>query len=503
LGVLKVLRFVLFLEYICRLLFSARLVVKKEVRRRYMRKLLIVLGLAGVLASGGCMSGMRGRVVMSSMQAAVEDVAQDVSPSVVFVVVHYPAKALQRRRGFSVSYGAPKRGRKTCTGLVLDKAGHILIPWKVKADDVERIEVWVGDVEHRATLLKSSKQIGMSILKMDKPDENIRPIPAKSEILATGAWGVIVVPSGEITDYTKFTHLRMCQGIVDGYYRSYRMDRPPRNGDGAPVLSMDGKLAGMVRGGNYLVWKDYAADISELYTLALENADEVEEKDDSKEKDGWLGVSLDPINKEYARLKKMSKSSLWVTHVYTDSPAEAAGMKNGDLIIAAYGEPLRLSGYRVKSYFANKVHPEVGKKFEFTVLRDGRKLTLSGTFEEKPEPKTLKADDLGVTVQSVSDRDYVNRGLFTHTGVLVTDIRKGGAAATSSSFGHSLLGGGDVIVELDGEPTPDIDAFAKVLEKIRRENRETVLVRYYRGHTTGYAGLNLKIGKNDKKEGDK
>jgi len=58
---------------------------------------------------------------------------------------------------------------------------------------------------------------------------------------------------------------------------------------------------------------------------------------------------------------------------------------------------------------------------------------------------------------------------------------------------------GDVIMELGGRPTPTLAEFTKVLEQVRKENPGVLLVAYMRGTATGYAGLNLKIGK-EKKE---
>jgi len=56
----------------------------------------------------------------------------------------------------------------------------------------------------------------------------------------------------------------------------------------------------------------------------------------------------------------------------------------------------------------------------------------------------------------------------------------------------------DVIMEIAGEPTPTLDDFARVLDDVRRDQPDVLLVYYRRGLTTGYAGLNLKIGENGK-----
>jgi len=79
-------------------------------------------------------------------------------------------------------------------------------------------------------------------------------------------------------------------------------------------------------------------------------------------------------------------------------------------------------------------------------------------------------------------------------GVLVTNVKKGSPAGNSGSMRRSLIGKNYVITELGGVPTPDLESFTNALEKIRSEKPEVLLVRFWRGRTTGYAGLNLKIG---------
>ncbi len=467
-----------------------------------MQKIVQIIVVLSLIIAGGCVSGMRGRNSFSSMQKAVESATKNTSPSIALVVLQYPAKKSSQQRGIVISYaGATSKGRKTCTGIILDKKGHVLIPGIVKADDVERVEVWIGDTEYRARIVKSDKNLGMTIVKMDTTDESLHPLSSDTATLKTGEWSIFTLASDEKTDYQVFSHIGMCQGITAGHYRKYVMKNIPRSGNGAPVINMDGDIAGIIQSHNLLVWNDISSDINKLLLAATTEAGE--NTKDEEEKDGWFGAILTPINKEYAKLKNYSKSSLWITHVFLDSPAADAGFKCDDLITAINGQPLLFSGMRTKEYFTKILNPKVGSHFEVTILRSGKEITISGDFAEKPEPKTLKADDLGITVQSISDVDYINFNLLTRNGVLVTDVRKGGAAATSSSFRKKLIGKYDVITALDGTPTPTLEDFANVLEKIRRENNETVLIQYCRKHTTGFAGLNLKIGKNNSEKGDK
>ena len=108
----------------------------------------------------------------------------------------------------------------------------------------------------------------------------------------------------------------------------------------------------------------------------------------------------------------------------------------------------------------------------------------------------MRARDIGIEVKTITEVDAFSQNLFSTEGVLVTDVEPGSAAATSSTFRSGLLRNGDVILELDGKPTPSLDEFKKVLDGVRRKKPAVLLVYFQRGRYNGYAGLNLKIGDN-------
>jgi serine protease Do len=253
-------------------------------------------------------------------------------------------------------------------------------------------------------------------------------------------------------------------------------------------VGVDGRIAGIVQGRSVLAMSDLGVDLKEL----LADADDRDREEDEEESKGWLGVIMEPINREYARSHGLPKSGLWVVNVAGDSPASACGIREGDLIVGFDGRPLRLSGARAHDYLIKTMRAKPGKPFRVSVMRDGKTLALSGTFAKRPEEASLRADDIGVTVKAITDAEYFGNNLFTREGVLISDIRKGSPAATSSSFGRPLLSRNDVIVELAGRPTRTLDAFGKALEYIRSEKLEIVQVVYWRGRMTGYAGLKLQ-----------
>jgi len=473
------------------------------------RLLRIGLGL-GLLAGAGCLSNSvdkptEGQAVFNTMQRAVENAAEAVAPSVVPVVVYGDKKSSETtftRMIGGVQLMGRRQGLRHSVGIAVSKDGVIMIPGIYKPGEGNRVTVWLGTDEYQAKVLDSDERLNRTLVKISDDVKTV-PLPRdKVGDLKTGGWCVAVTPSDEAKDFEKFVSLSMCRGSIEGQYRTFVVSSISRSCTGSPVVDMNGIPVGIVDGASsVLALSDMNDDLQEFIEDVLSADSDEEDEEGGK---GRLGVIVHPVNKDYAKEHGLPRYALWVDFVSEGSPAAAAGIKTGDLVVGLNGKPLRFSGDRAKSYFTKMLHPEVGAKFEIEVMRGGGRKSLSGVFDKRPEEKKLLAKDVGVEVKEIRDSDVFGQNLFTSQGVLITKIESGSPAATSARFRQSLLMKGDVILELDGRPTPTLEAFTKVLEQVRLENRDVLLVAFKRGTVTGYAGLNLKIGK-EKKEvsGDK
>lgn len=453
----------------------------------------VALALVLAATGGGCVhwsgtSAASGRAAFEAMQKAAAEAGRDVADSLVLVTVQResPSGATpQVTPGMQPGAAGPRM----FTGVILTPEGHILAPELLRPDTTERIEVRVGEEVFAARPLKNDDTLGLTILKIETRT-TLKPLRLDDAAdLAVGEWGIVLVPSDETTDFEKFTHLVVSRGEVAGRYRRFLVSGLPPTAKGAPVMNLSGKVVGILNPWGAIS----AADLREDIAAFLAQATGARSPEEAREK-GWLGAYLDPINKELAEARGVPISGLWISRVAADGPAAKAGVRAGDLIVGFNGKPLRLSGARARDYFLQTMRPTPGEKFTLELLRDGRKTEVAGEFTKRKDPETLRAEDVGVTVQDVTDSIVFERNLFAREGVMVTQVHQGSPAATGVSLGRGLLMPGDVILELAGRATTNVKEFGRALDGIRRDRSEVVLVKLRRGGLTGFEGLNLKIG---------
>lgn len=438
-------------------------------------------------------SARQGKAVFSALQQAVEAAGSQVKSTLVLVKLETTSDTQPPVTSGRTIIIRGSSSPASLGGIILTDQGHVLVPRTIKLDQDMRITVFVGDDEFNARPLKTDSALDMTILKLDA-DESFQPLDiSRGADLSLGEWALVLKAGDEDLDYQSQALLGVCQGERVGPYRRFLLNQSLGALNGALVVNLSGQVVGFVDDGVVLALNDVRDDLQRL----LDDATNRISPDEDKKKQGWLGAIFQPVNKDYARARNLSASSLLVLHVVGNSPAAAAGLRSGDMIVALNGKPLRMTGSRLLDYFSKSLHPRTGEKFLLTVLRGGASLELSGTFAKMPEPDTLRAEDLGVTVSGITESEFFSKNLATDKGVLVTDVHRGSPAANSGSLRQTLLSSRDIIIELAGHPTPTIEAFGAALENIRRDRPPVVLVKYYRGCLTGYAGLNLALGEKD------
>ena len=191
---------------------------------------------------------------------------------------------------------------------------------------------------------------------------------------------------------------------------------------------------------------------------------------------GRLGVHAQDITPEIADALGVDlDQGAIITQVMRGSPAANAGIKAGDLVIAADGEPVRSA-----THLRNKIGLlRVGETIELTVLRDGDRHTLSAKLEE-PEQLQMRG---GGTVRRLSGATFAplteESTLFGRVeGIAVVDVERGSPAWQIG------LRKRDVIVSVNRRPVHDLEDFKAAVQasenalllNVRRGNAQVFIV---------------------------
>lgn len=178
----------------------------------------------------------------------------------------------------------------------------------------------------------------------------------------------------------------------------------------------------------------------------------------------WVGVALQP------QLKAAGDGpvrGVLVAGVFPGSPAEAAGIQAGDVVVAVDGQPVQ-ARFQQELPALNKLilSKPVGRPIEFKIARGGKELTLRIVGEPRDEAKGRDSEvkAWGLTVRRLSRIEAGELRRPDQAGVLVGSVRPGGPADQA----QPPLASGDVIVAVDGKPVPDVQTLLKVTAEITR-----------------------------------
>jgi len=115
-----------------------------------------------------------------------------------------------------------------------------------------------------------------------------------------------------------------------------------------------------------------------------------------EETHGWLGVSMQELSPSLVKaLQLKDGGGVLVNEVIADSPAEKAGVEDGDIIVSFAGQKIESSGDLAKA--VSKTEP--GQSVNLVVVRDGTRRTLKAEIGEK------KRDDRMHQYRSQDDDD--------------------------------------------------------------------------------------------------
>jgi serine protease Do len=201
----------------------------------------------------------------------------------------------------------------------------------------------------------------------------------------------------------------------------------------------------------------------------------------------WIPIATQVITRPIAaQMGEPELRGFRVTRVHAESAASAAGLQVGDLIAAVDGERLTASAPEHGDELAALIRQyREGDRVELDVRRGAERMKVAVALERAPKPqremKKYIDEEFEVTVRDLAFNDRSERQLpHDHPGALVDEVKTAGWAA---------LGGltvGDIVMEVNGRATPDVEAFEAAMEAVVQARPEAVIFRVLRGIHTVY-----------------
>ena len=198
---------------------------------------------------------------------------------------------------------------------------------------------------------------------------------------------------------------------------------------------------------------------------------------------GWLGVVIQEITPDITEAIGV-KEGILVAQVVKGSPADRAGLKVGDIIVALNGRKLK----DVRDLQLSVMRTRPGTEVSLTIIREGKEKEIKVKVGELPEklsekPKAQGGDNLGLSLRDLTPREKAKFGV---DGVLVVGVSPGSPAYESG------LRPGDVIMRVNYKKVSSVREFQNLIGSLKKAGKSKALLLVRRDSNNIYLVLPLR-----------
>jgi serine protease Do len=367
------------------------------------------------------------------------------------------------------------------SGVIVSKEGYILTNYHVVAG-ADEIDVKTSDKRSfEAEVVGMDSLADVAVLKIK---EKVADLPVAylgdSDKLRPGDWAIAIGNPFSLTSSVTLGIIsalkRTTGGIPDAYQNFIQTDAAinPGNSGGA-LVNINGELIGI----NTMIYSRSGGYMGIGFAIPINMARQIMEDliYEGKVSRGWLGVmiqDLDQNTRDALGLSKKTRGVL-IGDVFKDQPADKAGIKRGDIIVAVNEKAVE-SANELRNAVA-AIHP--GVKVPVELIRNGKKVTVKVKLTGRDRKKTQStlsskapaaegggatgfSEKLGIKVGSLTPKLYEERGIEKSVkGVIVKEVEGSSLAAAND------IRPNDIILEVNRRGIANVRDFRNATKSIK------------------------------------
>ena len=373
----------------------------------------------------------------------------------------------------------PKRENLTGlgSGFIISDEGYVVTNNHVISGADEITVIFNNGLDEvEAVLVGTDPKTDIAVLKIDPSNLNIQHVNwGNSEISRVGDIVLAIGnPLGLGGTVTSGIISSINRDIGGGPYVDFiQTDAPINRGNsGGPLFNLDGEVIGI----NSMIISQTGGSVGLGFSIPSKTAKLIVDQIISfgQAKRGWLGVQIQDLTQEFSdSLGYDSTDGAFVASVEPNSPAAAANIQAGDIIIEFDGKPIN----SFKDLPKVVAETDIGKEVIVKVWRNGAMTNITVKIDELNEGVKVASNDglyvkdLDITLAELDNETKQTMGVDMKTqGILVKEV---------GSKNQSLRPN-DIIIQVSSEKIDSLASFETILEDSLKLKRDKLLLRVIR-----------------------
>ena len=386
--------------------------------------------------------------IQDSRYSAIVTAAARVAPAAVSVNVTRRTRRAPRTawEQFFTPRGSEQVVEGFGSGFIVSPDGIVITNQHVAAGAQEIVVTTRDGTDYPAELLGEDPLTDIAVLRIEGENLPTAPVGSSTD-LVIGEWVIAIGnPYSYLLGNSEPT---VTAGVVSAvgrdlipsgdnsgvYVGMIQTDAAINPGNsGGPLINALGEVVGV----NASIFSNTGGSVGIGFAIPIERAIRVanELTRFGEVRRSWMGLEVAGAN-ELRNWK--SAGGLEVTSVAPDSPADRAGLRNGDVLVTAGNHTTRT----FLDWEAVKLDVGPGDTVSLSFRRRGRELQTAVTVEDLPTTSAVRISTLGdIELITLTPAIRLERGLEFERGALIYDI--GNAARRSTG-----LRPGDLIVQIN------------------------------------------------------